>query len=1138
MSTLAPARAPGIAVPKPPCAFATGEEQDRERLRAAPLRTRPRPSRLAAGIATLRGAGPRLAEAASELGVDSLGDLLWHVPHGYRDRTTLSEIAELRLGQEATVIGEVRTARLRPTRRRGLTIFEATVADDSGPTKAVWFNQPWLADQLEQGTRVLLHGKLDGAGFKVDAHEVVRSEPGNGRDSPTGLHTTGIVPVHSASARLRPQKIREWAWQARGLTADAIEPLPAALRKRLGLASACDALAAAHFPAMAEDAEVARARLAFEELFLHQAALATRRHEHDSGRRAPRLGAPGELTRAWIESLPFELTGDQRRATEEIDADLASDHPMQRLLMGEVGSGKAQPLDSLVLTPSGFKRMGSINVGDDVLNPTGEVTKVTGVFPQGERDVLSVLFSDGTRVKCDPEHLWPVRTSCARHRGDSPTIKTTSEIAADLRHPNGSAKWHLELPRAADLEGGGDRPLDPYLLGLLLGDGGFSVRNRIRFTSADTELIEAVRRALPPGCTLSRESHRPYDWKLVGERRAGNTEALAEARRGDTASMATAYASGASHQAIAERVGLRSGTTVRYHLLRAGIRSRPAYRPNPVVAAITRLGLMGKRAADKEVPEAYLVAPIHVRHALLQGLLDTDGTLDATTGSNVTFASASCRLAENVAWLVRSLGGRARCRERRVGGKNYWLTSVILPPEYRPFRLRRKAELLKPRTKYADPAKAIIGIERVGRQSVQCISVKHPNQLYVTDHFTTTHNTVVALYAMLRAVESGHQAALMAPTETLAEQHFQTLERLLAGAGLPSAALLTGSTPAARRREHLGHLETGQLELVVGTHALIEGDVAFARLALAVVDEQHRFGVRQRAALDAKGPGDAAPHTLHMTATPIPRTLSLTAYGDLDVTALHELPAGRRPVRTWVVGEEKRAGAYEFIRERLREGRQAFVVCPLVSESDRLQARAATKEGERLAKGEFRDFEVDVLHGQMKASDKQRAMGGFASGETQVLVATSVVEVGIDVPNASVMVIEEADRYGLSQLHQLRGRVGRGEHESHCILFADTEAEAATIRLEAISSERDGFKLAEVDLSLRGEGEILGTRQHGLPRFRVATLPEDSGTLLRARDEVLALLRRHGSLDAPELGPLMDAARLRFGDERAEPIAA
>jgi ATP-dependent DNA helicase RecG len=239
-----------------------------------------------------------------------------------------------------------------------------------------------------------------------------------------------------------------------------------------------------------------------------------------------------------------------------------------------------------------------------------------------------------------------------------------------------------------------------------------------------------------------------------------------------------------------------------------------------------------------------------------------------------------------------------------------------------------------------------------------------------------------------------------------------------------------------------------------------------------------------------------------------------------------------------VVGEEKRPGAYDFVRQRLREGRQAYVVCPLVSESEKLQARAATKEAERLAATEFRDFELEVLHGQMHARDKQAAMARFASGEADVLVATSVIEVGIDVANAAVMIIEEADRYGLSQLHQLRGRVGRGEHESHCILFADPQSERATMRLEAIAERRDGFELAEVDLALRGEGEVLGTRQHGLPRFRVATLPEDAALLVAARDEVVAMLREHSTFEAPELGPLLDAARRRFGDERAEPIAA
>jgi ATP-dependent DNA helicase RecG len=395
---------------------------------------------------------------------------------------------------------------------------------------------------------------------------------------------------------------------------------------------------------------------------------------------------------------------------------------------------------------------------------------------------------------------------------------------------------------------------------------------------------------------------------------------------------------------------------------------------------------------------------------------------------------------------------------------------------------------------------------------------------------------------MLRAVESGYQAAIMAPTETLAEQHAHTLNRLLAYAAIPFT-LLTGSTKAAARRDALARLETGELSLVVGTHALIEPDVHFARLAVCVVDEQHRFGVRQRAALDAKGPelpggGRAAPHVLHMTATPIPRTLSLTAYGDLDATTLKELPAGRQAVKTWAVGEEKREGAYEFVRERLREGRQAFFVCPLVEGSEKLEAKAASDEAERLAKTEFKDFRVALLHGQMLSRDKAAAMESFAAGEADVLVATSVIEVGIDVPNATVMVVEGAERYGLSQLHQLRGRVGRGGHESYCILFGEAASDTARRRLEAITAERDGFKLAEVDLTLRGEGEILGTLQSGLPRFKAAVLPEDGPLLVDARREVIALDRRYESLDHPDLGPLLDAARLRFGDEREQGISA
>jgi ATP-dependent DNA helicase RecG len=393
--------------------------------------------------------------------------------------------------------------------------------------------------------------------------------------------------------------------------------------------------------------------------------------------------------------------------------------------------------------------------------------------------------------------------------------------------------------------------------------------------------------------------------------------------------------------------------------------------------------------------------------------------------------------------------------------------------------------------------------------------------------------TVVALYTMLRAVEHGYQAALMAPTETLAEQHFRTIQSLMPGSLVP-VGLLTGSTPARRRADLLAKLGSGELSLIVGTHALIEDAVTFARLAVAVVDEQHRFGVRQRAALDAKGAG-SDPHVLHMTATPIPRTLALSRYGDLDFTVLRELPRGRQPIETFVCSTEReRARAYDRIREELAAGRQAFVVCPLVEESELLQARAATAEFERLRQGEFADSRLVLLHGQMRPAAKQEAMATFAAGEADVLVATSVIEVGIDIPNATVMLVEDADRYGISQLHQLRGRIGRGEHASLCLLFGLK----GSPRLTALAAHGDGFELAEIDLRLRGEGELVGVRQHGEAQFRVAELPRDIELLERARGHAERILAEDPELSEPEHAVLADALVEAYGSEAEAPIRA
>ncbi len=682
--------------------FAGERELGRAELLNAPVHW-PRPSVLEQGLGALKGVGPKTAEAAAEAGIRTVGDLLFHIPRRHRD-LRVRELGDLRPGETATVLVEVHGSQPRPFRRGRLRMVSVKVGDASGHVRATWFNQPWVASKLIPGTELLLTGKYSGKGFAVREWELASAGPrvlseGEGRAAGEGVlghppppaGEAALMPVHAATEALRPQQIRDWLEQVVGWAPNAIEGLPAEMRARRGLAGVGDALRAVQLPQSTEDVEGARERLGFEELFLHQALLATRKRTHRTARPAPRFGAPGDPVSRWLDSLPFEPTGDQLKAFDEIEGDLDSGQPMQRLLMGEVGCGK----------------------------------------------------------------------------------------------------------------------------------------------------------------------------------------------------------------------------------------------------------------------------------------------------------------------------------------------------------------------------------------------------------------TVVAVYSMLRSLEAGYQAALMAPTETLAEQHAITLGRLLAEEAIPFS-LLTGSTPAASRRRALNQLASGELGLILGTHALIEPTVRFARLGLVVVDEQHRFGVSQRRALDEKGVEGMAPHVLHMTATPIPRTLSLTAYGDLDTTALHELPAGRQPVETRLVAEEQRGEAFEFLRRRLREGRQAFVVCPLVEESEKVQGRAAEVEAERLRRGELREFRVGLLHGQMHSAEKAEAMRAFAAKETDVLVSTTVIEVGIDVANATVMIIEGAERFGVSQLHQLRGRVGRGEHPSQCLLFAEEAGETARQRLQAVAGESDGFKLAEIDLGLRGAGEILGTRQSGLPRFAVAKLPEDN----------------------------------------------
>ncbi len=372
--------------------------------------------------------------------------------------------------------------------------------------------------------------------------------------------------------------------------------------------------------------------------------------------------------------------------------------------------------------------------------------------------------------------------------------------------------------------------------------------------------------------------------------------------------------------------------------------------------------------------------------------------------------------------------------------------------------------------------------------------------------------TMVAAAAAYLAIKNGHQAALMAPTEILAEQHFHSLSKLLTPLGV-RVTLLTGSLSAGKKKDVRAAVEQGQTDLVIGTHALVTDTTVFHDLGLVIADEQHRFGVAQRSKLSAKG---ADPHLLVMSATPIPRTLALLMYGDLEVSVLDELPPGRQQTDTFLVNESYRARLNGFIRKQVAEGHQCFVVCPAVEESDGMDLKAATVWAETLQKTVFPDLRVSLLHGQMKGSEKDAVMSAFARGEADVLVATTVIEVGVDVPNATLMVIEDADRFGLSQLHQLRGRVGRGSAKSYCVLVTQTKNAETRNRIKAFCATNDGFKIAEEDLKMRGPGDFFGSRQSGLPVFRVANLSCDLQTLKQAQKASADWIDTEGTADTAE----------------------
>lgn len=470
---------------------------------------------------------------------------------------------------------------------------------------------------------------------------------------------------------------------------------------------------------------------------------------------------------------------------------------------------------------------------------------------------------------------------------------------------------------------------------------------------------------------------------------------------------------------------------------------------------------------------------------------------------------------------------------RRLAFEELFLLQIALAARQRSVQIEKKGLHFNPRTPLLEklgrllPFQLTTAQDQVIREIFRdMISPRPMNRLVQGD--VGAGKTVVALHALVMACGSGYQAAFMAPTEILAEQHYRTLRQTLESLGI-NVALLRGSDKAAMKKTQVTQLASGQIQVAIGTHALIQKGVTFKNLGLAVVDEQHKFGVLQRKTLIEKG---FKPDVIVLTATPIPRTLAMTVYGDLDTSIIRSLPPGRKPVRTFLFGEAQRRRAYQIVQDELRNKRQAYVVYPLVEESEKIDLQAAIQGAERLQQDEFKEVRVGLLHGRMKQADKERVMADFKTGKIHLLVATTVIEVGVDVPNATIMMIEHAERFGLAQLHQLRGRVGRAGHQSYCLLMAATmgrnkmqlgkrptgnqdSATAVKERLEALVRSNDGFVIAEEDLRIRGPGEFFGFRQWGMPEFRVANIVRDGDLLQQARLEAFSILKQDPQLSAP-----------------------
>ena len=1017
-------------------------------------------------------------ENFNNIGYNSVADFLVKQPRRYIDKTKITSHNDLEYREPINFIGKIIEKKLVYYKH---AMFKLEVGNTT--FDCMFYNRAWMADKFNLGDEVLVMGEYQGKG-KI---------AGQSLESLIEAQALDIVPIYSQSSKnkITSKLVLNVVYEALERIRPHIDKLTPYISKDEISTPIGEALNEMHFPSSSESYIEALETLALYELIYLQLLIIHRKATETKDKGLEMPNKSNGYFSAMISSLPWELTPAQKEGLKEINKYMSTDTSEQVLLSADVGAGKGLLENEVVATPSGWIKMKDLKIGDYIIGRNGKPTKVIGVYPQGEQELAKITFKDNVEIITDMEHRWTVipagqypekypsgkvpeyvistkdllseekKPMKIPLRNEDGSVKSviSRDIETYYKNSKGYSKWKIPLiTNPVEYETNYELPIDPYVLGYWLGDGDYS---GLHISIGWYDVEDAYK-------TLSEAWDGTIDVTI--EEDSGNAEFRLK-KKGEF------------------------GTDI---LKKAGV------------------------FKNKHIPEAYMTASVEDRISLLHGLIDSDGSISKV--GQVDFGNTNKRIIDGVVELVQSLGGISwhgketyktypyHGKLKRTKKASYGVV-VNLPPGIQPCRLPRKLsrynsfESIKKGSQKL--TRSIKKVEKLNyKERTICIKVDAEDENFVTKGYVVTHNTTIAQLSCMQALDNGHQAVLAAPTEILATQLYNSFEKVVSSMPenmRPTIAFMGGKMKAKEKKELFKYIKSGDIDFVIGTHSVLSDKIEFKSLGLIVIDEQQKFGAAQREVLLEARKDGRKPDLIAQTATPIPRSTAQAFYGDINLISLYGKPEGRIEIETkWIkedpkiVTKDEHYSMWRDIMKEVKKGHQVFVVVPMVYESKKMDS-ASVEGAYKDLKKILPEAKVGYTHGSMKKDDKQNAMDDFRKGELDVLVASTVIEVGVDVPNATRIVILSADRLGASSLHQIRGRVGRSNLPSTCYLVSQGKTPTSKKRLQALVDYTDGFEIAKVDLETRGQGDLFGSKQAGDSTLRFSNLVDHSKLVYSAQ---------------------------------------